>query len=747
MNIDTDKLIKAIRAGGGRFGKRELVRELELSGEDRRELRLILNDLVDGGKIVRTDRKTYRMADELPSTMVLRITHVDEHGDMVGIPMKWEGEGEPPNILVFEKKSHKKPGKTAGAKLGVGNRALCRIYQMDKGYKGELIKVLGPGPQKELGVVVKGGRGMRIRPVAKGSRYDHIPERGAKLNDQDLVLYELTSARHKGDRIARIVETLGTADSPRAASIISLYEHNVPIGFDQEELTFARNLKLPKLDKHREDIRDVPLLTIDPDDARDFDDAIFAEPDTEPKNKDGWVVWVAIADVAAYVPSGSVLDKGAYRRGNSVYLPDRVEPMLPEELSADLCSLRPDEDRACLAVRMRFNAAGDKIGHKFVRGLMRSHARLTYGQAQTIFADNAPEDQAKAALPVADHLRDIFKAYQCLLIGRERRAPLNIDVPERKVKVNDKGDVVSITVKDRFDAHKLVEEFMIQANVSAAEALDAKKADMIWRDHEPPDYEKVQGLSDFLPALDLKWSMGERVTTRRFNKLLETAKTKDLTETVGMSVLRTQMKAYYSPKNAGHFGLNLTHYTHFTSPIRRYADLIVHRALISTFNLGEDGTTAEEKTRLQEIADHISDTERRAMAAERDAKDRYIASYLKDRVGATFPGRIGGVTRAGLFIQLDETGADGFAPISRLGLERFIFDEKSKSLIGAETGGTYKFGRRVEVKLMEAMPLTGGLIFELMTQPEKGKIPKRQAHRGGGYGRRGSGSKHKRKRR
>jgi ribonuclease R len=730
MKLNRENVIKVVRAGGGRFGKREIVREMRLSGDQRRELRHLLSELIDNGTLIRTDRKTYRMADELPSVMVLRIDHVDDQGDMVGIPMKWEGDGEAPPILVFEKKSHKKSGKHAGAKLGVGNRALCRISKTDEGYRGELIKVLGPGPQKELGVVIKGGRGMRIRPVAKGSRYDHIPERGIELKDQELVMFELTSSRHKGDRIAKIVERLGSADSPRAASIISLFEHNVPIGFAPEELKFARELKLPTVDKHRDDIRDVPLLTIDPDDARDFDDAIFAERDAAAKNKDGWV---AIADVAAYVPSGSVLDKGAFRRGNSVYLPDRVEPMLPEELSADLCSLRPDEDRACLAVRMRFNAQGDKIGHKFIRGLMRSHARLTYGQAQTIFAANPPAKQAKAALPVKDHLENIFKAYQCLLIGRERRAPLNIEVPERRVRVNDKGDVVSITVKERFDAHKLVEEFMIQANVSAAEALDSKKADMIWRVHEPPEYEKIQGLADFLPALDLKWSMGERVTTRRFNKLLSIAKTKDLEETVGMSVLRTQMKAYYGVKNAGHFGLNLNRYTHFTSPIRRYADLIVHRALIAQLGLGEDGSSAEELSRLQEIAEHISDTERRAMAAERDAKDRYIAAYLKDRVGAVFPGRIGGVTRAGLFIQLDETGADGFAPISRLGLERYLFDEKSKSLVGAETGGTYKFGRRVEVKLMEAMPLTGGLIFEVLTKPEKGKIPKRRPHHGHGY--------------
>ena len=410
--------------------------------------------------------------------------------------------------------------------------------------------------------------------------------------------------------------------------------------------------------------------------------------------------------------------------------------MLPEELSADLCSLKPDVERACLAVRMRFNAEGDKIGHKFVRGLMRSHARLTYDEAQSVFK---PKDgkTAKAALPVVDILKDIYAAYEAVQIARERRGPLEIDMPERRVKVDAKGNVSSITVRARFDAHKLVEEFMIQANVSAAQSLGEKNADLIYRIHEPPGMEKIQGLSDFLPTMNLKWTMGERVTPKRFNRLIERAREKDLAETISMSVLRTQMQAYYTPKNGGHFGLNLTHYAHFTSPIRRYADLIVHRALIKAFGLGDDGLSDEESLRLKEISEHISTTERRAMAAERDAKDRYIASFLQDKVNAEFSGRIGGVTRAGLFVQLDDTGADGFIPARNLGTERFIFDEKSKCLIGTDTGATYKFGRRVQVRLLEVKPLQGGLIFEMLSEPEKGKrpkhVPRTHYRRGGGY--------------
>ncbi len=727
MNINRDTLIKTVRETGGRLTKRGLVRELGLSGDQRKDLRILLKELTEDGTFIRTDRRTYRLADSLPDVMVLQVDHIDDQGDLIGHPARWEGNGKPPSIIIKDKKNHPK-SKSATSGLGIGDRALFRISKQHDMFYGEIIKTLGEGPRRQLGVIIKGGRGWRVRPVEKGARYDHIPGRGQiehlALNDQDLVLYELTSARHKGNKIAKIIESLGSANHPRSASIISLYAHNIPTGFSADEIAEAKSHALPTLEGKRQDLRDLPLLTIDPDDAKDFDDAIFAHADDNPKNQGGHIVWVAIADVSAYVRPGSALDKGALKRGNSVYLPDRVEPMLPEELSADLCSLKPNVDRACLAVRMQFNAQGDKIGHKFVRGLMKSHARLTYDEAQSVFNPDEGVKTAKAALPVTDILGDIYAAYQAVKIARERRGPLEIDMPERRVKVDAKGNVSSITVRDRFDAHKLVEEFMIQANVSAAQALDHKKADLIYRIHEPPGMEKIQGLADFLPTMNLKWTMGERVTPKRFNRLIERAREKDLAETISMSVLRTQMQAYYTPKNGGHFGLNLTHYAHFTSPIRRYADLIVHRALIKAYNLGEDGLSDEEATRLKEISEHISDTERRAMAAERDAKDRYIASYLQDQIDAEFSGRIAGVTRAGLFVQLDDTGADGFVPARNLGIERFIFDEKSKSLIGADTGGTYKFGRRVQVRLLEVKPIQGGLIFEMLSQPEKGKRPK-----------------------
>ncbi len=751
MKINRKTLIETVKSGASpsKFGhktgltKREIARILGVTGDARRDLRLALGELMADGTFVRDDRKAYRLSDALPNVMVLDIDHIDDQGDVIAVPARWDKEGDKPQIIIKQKSGRKNRGHRNANQVSIGERALCRLKTTENGILATVIKKLGDGPRIEVGFVVKGGRGLRIRPAKKGSRFDYIPERGAKINDLDIVEFELSGKRNKGERIARILKIIGNAKHGKAASLISLLEHNIPTGFSDKELRDAKALKLPKIDKYRKDLRDLPLVTIDPVDAKDFDDAIFAKPDDSAKNRGGHIVWVAIADVSAFVAPGSALDKGAFKRGNSVYLPDRCHPMLPEEISADLCSLRPHEDRACLVVKMRFDKNGDKISHIFMRGLMRSHARLTYAQAQEAF-DGAPGKMAK---PVYDILKDIYAAYEAVRTARNRRAPLEIEMPERKVVLDKKGRVTGIEIKDRFDAHKLVEEFMIQANVCAAQALERANTPLIYRVHEPPEMERVQGLSDFLPALDLKWSMGQRPTPKRFNRLLEQARARDLEETVSMSILRTQMKAFYAPKNVGHFGLNLTHYAHFTSPIRRYADLTVHRALVKAFGLGDGGTSAEEHTRLKEISEHISATERSAMAAERDAKDRYIAAFLADRIGATFKARITGVTNAGLFVGLDETGADGFVPARTIGFERFIFDEKSKSLIGADTGGTYHFGRRVAVKLVEAMPLQGGLIFEILTKPEKGTLPKHLKKRRQGLGGSYKGKKHRRRRR
>ena len=512
---------------------------------------------------------------------------------------------------------------------------------------------------------------------------------------------------------------MGREDDPRAASLIAIHAHGIPTGFPEAAEIEAEAAREPVL-VGREDLRALPLITIDPPDARDHDDAVFAEPDADPANAGGWIVWVAIADVAAYVRPGSALDRTAREKGNSVYFPDRVEPMLPERLSAGLCSLRAGENRACIAVRMVFDASGRKTGHRFVRGLMRSAAKLSYEQAQAAI-EGSPDDVTGPLLePV---LKPLYAAYDRLLAARRARSPLAIESPERRIVMDAEGRITAIRRRAVLPAHQLIEEMMIQANVSAAQTLEARRTPLIYRVHDTPSQEKVHALADFLATLGLPWSKGEAPRTDRLNRLLEETRESANAAIINEVVLRSQMQAIYDTDNIGHFGLNLDRYAHFTSPIRRYADLIVHRGLIRALGLGEDGLTDRDIAQLKGTAEMITAAERRAMAAERDAIDRYVAAFLADRVGATFTGRISGVTRFGLFIRLDETGADGLIPISRLGGEFFIHDETAHALVGERSGAHWPLGLPVEVRLVEATPVTGGLLFDMLSDPVQGAPP------------------------
>ncbi|WP_292036930.1 MULTISPECIES: ribonuclease R [unclassified Brevundimonas] len=725
---DKDTLIAFLREAG-EAEKADIARAFGLKGIERRQLREMLKTLEAEGALGKRGRKGFSEAGALPPVGVADVVDRDADGELY-VELVKGGEDAPRALLLPDRE-----GKTPAP--GLGDRLLVKFSRGAEGWEARLVKRLDAGTNRVLGVIRKSARETRVEPVDKRSKdVLLIPSAQAgDLRDGDLVLASIEKGDHRyGPKRGKILESIGREDDPRAASIIAIHAHGLPTGFSEQVEREAEDQALPTL-KGREDLREIPFITIDPADARDHDDAVYAERDTDPKNPDGWIVWVAIADVAAYVRPNSALDREARDKGNSTYFPDRVEPMLPEVLSNGLCSLKQGENRACMAVRMIFDKDGRKTGHKFMRGLMRSQAKLSYEQAQS--AIDGQQDDVTG--PIMDAiLYPLWNAYSTMLKGRERRSPLAIESPERRVIMAPGGGIAAIEPRKSLEAHRLIEEMMIQANVCAAETLEKTRTPLIYRVHEAPSQEKIFNLADFLHTIAKPWNKGEAPTTKRFNKLLDEMRDGPHAEVVNEVVLRTQMQAVYSPDNVGHFGLHLDRYAHFTSPIRRYSDLIVHRGLIRGLNLGSDGLTDREIAELTAIAEQVTSTERRSMAAERDAMDRYIAAFLQDHVGATFSGRITGVTRFGLFVRLDETGADGLVPVSTLGSEYFTHDDRAHALVGERTGKRFTLGRRVEVKLMEATPVTGGLVLEMISEPDP-RDPNAPAPRYGIRGRGGDG--------
>ncbi len=709
--LSRELVLEAIKKGAS--AKADLARVLGVRGDERAQLRAILKELEEEGKLGRVGKRAFASSEHLSSGSIMEVVDRDTDGELLARMRSKDGLFGP-TVRVAPGEASGKRGEPA---LGIGDRFVSRIERDRDGQVARVAKRIGQSAHVILGVYIANQYGGRVEPSDRKARHDITIEKhhsgGAKSGD--LVMVELAGQqRPHGPKRGLVKEVIGRADDPRAASILAMHTQGIPMGFSPEEEAQAAAAQKPTL-KGREDLRKIPLVTIDPEDARDHDDAVYAIADDNEKNKGGWRVWVAIADVAAYVTPGSALDRGALKRGNSTYFPDRVAPMLPESLSADLCSLREKEDRACLAVEMIFDARGKKLRHRFVRGLMKSAAKLSYGQAQAAI-DGKPDDATGPLLePV---LKPLWAAYATMKIGREARAPLDLDTPEHRIVFGPDGRVAGVKRRERFDAHKLIEEMMIQANVAAAETLEGKKTPLVYRVHDKPSDTKIAALTDFLPTIGMSWSKGQSVTPARFNRLLSLGEASEHHDVINEVVLRTQAQAIYSPENIGHFGLNLSHYAHFTSPIRRYADLIVHRALIRALGFGKDGLTDAEMGKLEEISEHISQTERRSMAAEREATERYIAGFLADRVGAEFEGRITGVTRFGAFIKLTETNADGLVPISRMP-ERFMHEEKEHALVSVQSGARYQLGQKVSVRLEEATPISGGLLFEMLSRPIK----------------------------
>ncbi|MDQ1153780.1 ribonuclease R [Brevundimonas sp. SORGH_AS 993] len=583
---DKDTLLAFLRETGS-AEKTDIARHFGLKGGDRRALREMIRELEAEGRLGKRGRNGFSEAGALPPVGVADVIERDGDGELYVRLV--EASPDAPRAILMPDKSKAAPG--------LGDRVLVKFQRGAEGWEARLIKKLDVGSNRVLGVIRKSARETRVEPVDRRSKdVLLVPQaQSGDLRDGDLVLAAVEKGDQRyGPKRGKILEHIGKEDDPRAASLIAIYAHSIPTGFSEAVEREAEDQALPTL-KGREDLRDVPFITIDPADARDHDDAVYAARDEDPKNPGGWIVWVAIADVAAYVRPGSQLDREARDKGNSTYFPDRVEPMLPEVLSNGLCSLKQGENRACLAVRMVFDKDGRKTGHRFVRGLMRSHAKLSYEQAQA--AIDGEQDDATGPIMEAI-LYPLWNAYHAMLKGRLKRSPLQIESAERRIRMAPDGGIASIEKRTSLEAHRLIEEMMIQANVCAAETLEQKKTPLIYRIHDAPSQEKIFNLADFLSTIGKPWNKGEPGTTKRFNKLLDETRDGEYADVVNEVVLRTQMQAIYSPENVGHFGLNLDRYAHFTSPIRRYSDLIVHRGLIRALGLGKDGLTDREIAEL-----------------------------------------------------------------------------------------------------------------------------------------------------
>ena len=707
-----EQVLAFIRESPQPVGKREIARAFHLKGSDKIPLKALLKDLAAEGLLDRQAKRKIAARGTLPAVAVIEVMGLDEDGELLARPVAWESPKAPPTIYLA-------PDKRSRAALAPGDRVLAKLQRVDdRTYEARTIRRIAKVERRILGIYEVGDAGGRLRPTDRRARSDYVlrPEHTAGAQPGELVLAEVRPGPPRARmREVRVLERLGPVGDARSLSLIAIHEHDLPVDFPPEAVAEAEAAKAIPLGT-RTDLRALPLVTIDGADARDFDDAVWAEADTDKRNKGGWHIMVAIADVAAYVRPGSALDRSAFDRGNSAYFPDRVVPMLPEALSNGWCSLRPDEDRPCLVAEMWLDAEGSLRKHRFHRALMRSAARLTYEQVQAA-RDGHPDSLTEPLQQSV--LAPLYGAYSALLAAREKRGTLDLDLPERRVVLAKDGTVATIEARERLDSHRLIEEFMITANVAAAERLEALHQPCMYRVHDQPDPVKIEALRQVLDSLDMRLAKGQVIRPRTLTQILHKARQSPAAHMVNMLVLRSQSQAVYSPANIGHFGLALARYAHFTSPIRRYADLLVHRALIRGLKLGKDGLPPDADGRLVEIGEHISATERRAAVAERDAVDRLTASFLQDKIGTIFAATVNGVTRFGLFVTLDDSGADGLVPMSLLPDDFYDHVEAQHALVGRRWGREFRLGERVRVRLREAEPITGGLILELIEGEER----------------------------
>ncbi|MES2337017.1 MAG: RNB domain-containing ribonuclease [Pseudomonadota bacterium] len=733
-------------------GKREIARAFGLHGNDKIALKALLKDMADEGLIDGAPGRAFHKMGGLPKVTVLRVVDVDDGGNVWAVPDRWDAEGVPmPRLRVREKK---------GGALGVGARLLARTEEAGNGWIAHPMKVLPKGEDSFMGVLREEGGKLFLTGLDKKDRRDWLVSDAGGARAGELVIAERAG---RPPRItARVVERLGEAFAARNFSMIAIHKHGIPHVFSGELLDEAKRVAALPLGDEREDLRHLPIVAIDPVDARDHDDAVWAQG----REDGGWDAIVAIADVSFYVRPGSLLDREARKRSNSVYFPDRVVPMLPEILSADVCSLKQDVDRAALACRLKISAKGKLESWRFSRAVVRLRANIAYEDAQAAIDEHArraapstvraePVEAHASGTPPSAKLRTgfdklranglleesllpLWDCWRALNAAREERAPLDLDLPERRIVLDEQGRILSVAPRERLDAHKLIEDYMIAANVAAAKALEHKKMPVMYRVHEPPAREKLAALKEYLKTFDIEFALGQVIRPATFNQLLARIGDSDFRPQAMEQVLRTQTQAYYGPQNAGHFGLALGSYAHFTSPIRRYADLMVHRALVAGYDLGPGGLTPEESAGFERIGEGISQLERRAMEAERETIDRYVAAYLSEHVGSILDARITGVQSFGFFATVEGIGGDGLVPARDLGSEYFRWDEKGQALVGEHSGTAFTLGQRLQLRLAEANPVSGALRFELpdgkgsagSSEDRRGKPPRVLKRRG-----------------
>ena len=731
-----EQVLDFIQSADQAAGKREIAKAFGLHGAEKIALKKLLRDMGDEGLIDAGPGRAFHRMGGIPKVTVLRIVHIDDAGRAQAVPERWEGEGEPPRLRVMERKGQGTPA------LGIGDRILARNEEQGGGWVAHPMKKLLKGSELVLGVVHKEGDAHWLRPVEKKERRELPITDLGDAQPGDLVLAE--KAGRPPRLTARVDAVLGDPFAPRSFSLIAIHKHSIPHVFSDELLAEAERVAQLDLGE-REDLTHIPIVAIDPADARDHDDAVWATPDDDPQNADGWRAIVAIADVSFYVRPGSALDKEARKRGNSVYFPDRVVPMLPEILSAHVCSLVENEDRAALVCHLQVTKDGQLKSWRFTRARVRIHANIAYEDAQAaVDAFNSPLPQAEGEQvevasspcsmpeiepsppPISEAilhstLIPLWDCWRALYAARAKRAPLELDLPERRVMLDEKGRITSVAPRERLDAHKLIEDYMIAANVAAAKALEAKKVPVMYRVHEPPSREKLVALKDYLKTFEIEFALGQVVRPATFNRIIERVGEADFRPQIMEQILRTQTQAYYSPENHGHFGLALGSYGHFTSPIRRYADLLVHRALVRAYRLDPEAKATQltdgEAEAMEVTGELISQHERRAMMAERDTMDRYVAAYLSEQVGALVDCRITGVQPFGFFATVVGLGGDGLVPVSTLGKEYFRYDEARQALVGEQSGESYQSGRLLQLRLAEADPVSGSLRFEIPDQP------------------------------